>query len=121
MLESLFSSRVRVRLLEVFMTDPGVQRHSRELARLTGERQNAVWRELKNLEEAGLLQSKAEGNRREYCVSKAYPLYPELRRLILKALGSQQEATVTPDIHESYTLPDCRIACKPDFVVGEND
>jgi len=84
MLQTLFSSRVRVKLLEVFMTNPSVKYHSRELARLTGERQNAVWRELRNLEEAGLLHSEMRGNRKEYSLSREYPVYPELRRLILK-------------------------------------
>ena len=121
MLETFFSSRVRVKLLGVFMTNPAVKYHSRELARLTGERQNAVWRELRNLEEAGLLHSETRGNRKEYNLSKEYPLYPELRRLILKAKGSKLQPHETSNVHERYTMPNCMIACKPDYVVGEND
>jgi len=122
MLETLFSSRVRVKLLELFIATPTKKYHSRELARLIGERQNAVWRELQNLEEAGLLHSETHGNRKEYTVSKASPLYPELRRLMLKAKGGKEERPkATPDIHERYTMPQCMIACRPDYVVGEND
>jgi predicted transcriptional regulator len=122
MLEALFSSRVRVKLLELFWTSPENKYHSRELARIAGERQNAIWRELQNLEEAGLLRSEMRGNRKEYGVDKAAPLYPELRRLILKATGAPaQPVKATPDIHARYTMPQAVIACQPSYVVGEND
>ena len=122
MLEALFSSRVRVKLLQLFWTSPEIKYHSRELARITGERQNAIWRELQNLEEAGLLRSEMRGNRKEYIVDKAAPLYPELRRLILKATGTQvQPVKAAPDIHEHYTMPQAGIACQPTYVVGESD
>jgi predicted transcriptional regulator len=122
MLETLFSSRVRVKLLEVFLTNPGQRYHSRELARITGERQNSVWRELQKLEEAGLLRSETHGKRKDYVCSKESPLYAELRRLMLKATGAQERhRSLTPDIHERYAMPRCVIACRPDYVVGEND
>jgi len=122
MVDTLFSSRVRVKLLEVFLTNPTGKYHSRELARLIGERQNAVWRELQKLEEAGLLHSETRGNRKEYVCARESPLYPELRRLILKAKGDKIEVLkATPDIHERYTMPDCVVACRPDYVIGEND
>jgi len=122
MLETLFSSRVRVRLLELFLANPGSKYHSRELARLTGEQHNAVWRELQKLEEAGLLSSEARGNRKEYAVAKQSPLYPELRRLILKAKGaSPATQPETPDVHERYCMPECVVGCRPDYVIGEND
>ncbi len=123
MLEALFSSRVRVKLLELFLTSPTKRYHSRELARLTGEHQNAIWRELQRLEEVGLLRSEAKGNRKEYIISRQFPLYPELRRLILKASGHgrEEQSKVTPDVHERYTMPNCVVGCRPGFVVGEND
>ena len=122
MLEALFSSRVRLKLLEVFLTHPGQGYHSRELARITGEHQNAVWRELQRLEEAGLLKSETHGKRKDYVCSKDSPLYPELRRLILKARGPQAtKPQPTSGIHERYAMPRCNIACRPDYVVGEND
>ena len=122
MLEDLFSSRVRVKLLEVFLTSPTQSYHSRELARITGERQNAIWRELQKLEGFGLLRSKARGNRKDYTVCKESAFYPELRRLMLKAKGSKAEQRrPSVDIHERYTMPDCVIACRTDLTIGEND
>lgn len=122
MLEDLFSSRVRVKLLEIFLTSPTQSYHSRELARITGERQNAIWRELQKLEDFGLLHSKARGNRKDYTVCKESEFYPELRRLMLKAKGSKvEQRRSSVDIHERYTMPDCVIACRPDLTIGEND
>jgi predicted transcriptional regulator len=121
MLETLFSSRVRVKLLEAFLTNPSAQFHSRELARLVKERQNAVWRELRRLEEAGLLESTARGNRKDYRVSVQHPLYPELRRLMLKARGAQPEPSPKQGVHERYRMPDCCVACAPSYIIGEND
>jgi predicted transcriptional regulator len=121
MLETLFSSRVRLKVLEAFMINPTAKYHSRELARLIGERQNAVWRELQNLEEGGLLNSETIGKRKDYSLCSEHPLYPELRRLILKARGSAPQPHRTPDVHERYLMPDCVIGCRPDYIVGEND
>ncbi len=121
MLETLFSSRVRVKVLEAFMTDPSAEYHSRALARLIGERQNAVWRELQKLEEAGLLRGETYGKRKMYSLCREYPLYSELRRLILKSKGEMPQPHLTPDVHERYAMPDCTIACQPDYVIGEND
>jgi hypothetical protein len=121
MLETLFSSRVRVKVLEALMTDPSAEHHSRSLARLTGERQNAVWRELQKLEAAGLVHGETHGKRKTYSLCREYPLYSELRRLILKAKGEVPQPHLTPDVHERYSMPDCVIACQPDYVVGEND
>ena len=131
MLEKLFSSRVRVKLLEIFLTSPTQGYHSRELARITGERQNAIWRELKKLEDLGLLRSKARGNRKDYTVCKEFAFYPEWAhvlqavdgsRLMLKAKGVKvEQRRQSVDIHERYTMPDCVIACRPDLTIGEND
>lgn len=122
MLEDLFSSRVRVKLLEIFLTSPTQSYHSRELARITGERQNSIWRELQKLEEFGLLHSKARGNRKDYAVCRDFTFYPELRRLMLKAKGAKvDQRRPSVDVHERYTMPDCVIACQPDLIIGEND
>ncbi|MBC7264250.1 MAG: winged helix-turn-helix transcriptional regulator [Chloroflexi bacterium] len=87
LLEGLFSSKVRIKLLTLFLSEPGQRYYSRELARAIGGRQNAVWRELRNLENLGLLRSEAEGNLQYYLVNTGFPLFAELRNLVLKAAG----------------------------------
>ncbi len=58
MLQKLFTSRTRVKLLTLFMMNPGREMYVREIARSTEENINAIRRELANLEEMGLLKSK---------------------------------------------------------------
>ncbi len=122
MLEALFSSRVRIKLLQLFLLSPGKRYHSRELARMTNERQNAIWRELRNLEQIGLLRSETHGNRKEYWVVSRFVLYPELRHLMLKASGAPpQQHRQTPDIHERYTRLHGTPGYRPTCIVGETD
>lgn len=84
MLERLFTSRTRVKLLELFLLHPEREVHVREICRITGLNINAVRRELANLEELGLLMSRRVGNGRFYTVSIAFPIYQELVNIILK-------------------------------------
>jgi DNA-binding transcriptional ArsR family regulator len=85
MLEHLFSSRTRVKLLELFLLRPEKEVHVREVCRITGLNINAVRRELANLEELGLLRSRRVGNTRLYTVNIAFPVYQELTGILLKA------------------------------------
>jgi predicted nucleotidyltransferase len=90
MLQSLFSSKVRVRLLTHFFSHPGEQFYARGLARQIEEHYNAVWQELNNLEHIGLLASEQNGNVKHYRLNPAFPIYDELKRIILKTSGLGQ-------------------------------
>jgi predicted transcriptional regulator len=83
-LERLFSSRSRVKLLELFLLHPEREIHIREICRITGLNINAVRRELANLEGIGLLRSRRAGNARFYTVNIAFPIYQELISIFLK-------------------------------------
>jgi len=83
-LEHLFSSRTRVKLLELFLLHPEREIHVREICRITVLNINAVRRELANLEEMGLLTSCRRGNARFYTVNIAFPVYQELVGIFLK-------------------------------------
>jgi len=87
MLEKLFTSRTRVKLLTLFLLNPGKAFYLRELARATDENVNAVRRELLNLEALGLLQSERKGTAKYYQVNREMPLYDELSSMILKTEG----------------------------------
>jgi predicted nucleotidyltransferase len=43
--------------------------------------------ELRKLTRLGLLNTRADGNRLSYQVNRRHPLYPEIRRLVLKTSG----------------------------------
>ncbi|MGA2934645.1 MAG: winged helix-turn-helix domain-containing protein [Methanomicrobiales archaeon] len=84
MLDRLFASRTRVKILELFLLHPEREVHVREICRITEVNINAVRRELANLEEMGLLMSCTRGNARFYTVNIAFPVYQELVSIFLK-------------------------------------
>jgi predicted nucleotidyltransferase len=87
MLERLFSSRVRVKLLTIFLTNPQSRFYTRQLERLLGESPYAIQRELRRLEGLGLLEAERQANIRYYWVNEHFPIFPELRGIILKTSG----------------------------------
>jgi predicted nucleotidyltransferase/predicted transcriptional regulator with HTH domain len=98
MLESLFTSRVRVRLLTLFLTHPAEAFYIRQITRLTGETYNNVRQELQNLAQLGLILSERRANATYYRANVEHFLFPELKRIILKteAVGDRlREALLT--------------------------
>jgi predicted nucleotidyltransferase len=90
MLQNLFSSNVRVALLTHFFSHPDERFYARELARELEEHYNAVWRELNNLEALGLLAGEENANVKYYRLNSTFPIYEELKRIILKTTGLGQ-------------------------------
>jgi predicted nucleotidyltransferase len=89
MLERLFSSRIRLKLLDAFLGRPKARFYVRELARNLGEEAKNISRELNNLEKLGLLSSGREGNLKYYWASEEFFLYPELKSIVFKTTGVQ--------------------------------
>lgn len=87
MLEDLVISKVRVKLLDIFFSNPTEIYHVRGLTRKTGEEINAVRRELFHLETAGILKKEPRGNRLYYWLFSGYPLYIELLAIVAKETG----------------------------------
>lgn len=85
MLDKLFGSRTRVKLLQLFLTHTEEEYFVRELSRTIQEQINSVRRELKNLETIGLLKSENRDKKKYYTVSKKFELFEELRALIVKS------------------------------------
>ncbi len=84
MLKNLFISKVRVRILEQYMLNLNASFHVRGLVRVLDEEINAVRRELLNLQDAGLLKSKKDGNKLVYKLNKDCPIIWELRSIFYK-------------------------------------
>ncbi len=87
LLEDLIISRVRVKLLQIFLSNPNQIIHVRELVRQTKEEINAVRRELAHMEKCGLVKKEPRANRLYYSFRKDYPLYFDLLGLITKTTG----------------------------------
>jgi len=109
MLERLLTSRVRVKLLTLFITHPAEAFYIRQIARITGETYNNVRLELKNLSELGLILEERHANAIYYKVNGEHFLFPELKLLILKteAIGDKLREAISP-------LEDIRVA----FIYG---
>lgn len=87
MLIDLFISKVRVKILELFLSSPGQAYHVRDIVRRVGEEINAVRRELSRLEKTGLLSSEWRANRRYYGTKKDHIFYFELLSMVNKSTG----------------------------------
>lgn len=87
MLKDLFISKTRVKLLTVFLANPGKIFYVRELVRMVGEQINAVRAELQRMEKADMLFSENRANRKFYGFRKDYIFYDELSRMISKVQG----------------------------------
>ncbi len=85
MLEQLFSSKVRVKLLALFLAGKPQSYYVRELTRRLDERINSIRMELANLERLGLLESRMVKRKKYYYPDTKFKLFPELKRLIFKA------------------------------------
>lgn len=87
MLKDLIISRVRVKILELFLGNPGKIFHVRDIVRKTDEEINAVRRELLHMEKAGMVTKEPRANRLFYGFRRDYPLYFELLSLVTKTSG----------------------------------
>ena len=101
MLEALISSNTRVKLLTLFLLNPGSEFYLREIVRKAEENRNAVRRELANLESFGLITSQKKGNQLYYTVNTGHYLYADLQKIVLKTegvAGTLREALAGEDI-----------------------
>jgi DNA-binding MarR family transcriptional regulator len=86
-LDSLITSRTRVKLLLRFFLNPDSTSYLRELAEEFGESTNAVRVELNRLEKAGILSSKRNGKTKLYQANQNHPLFPEIQSMVRKLTG----------------------------------
>jgi predicted nucleotidyltransferase len=88
MLHKLFSSKVRIELLNTFFLHPEKSFYLRELERITGEDYKNISTELRNLESIGLLTSRKSGNLKYFQVNPGFLIYPELKSIFFKVRGA---------------------------------
>ncbi|MCL4367414.1 hypothetical protein M1563_04585 [Patescibacteria group bacterium] len=86
-MEELFVSRVRVKLLTLFLTATEPLLHVREIVRRTSEEINAIRRELLRMEKFGMVSSEWRANRRLYHFRKDYIFYPQILGMVAKTTG----------------------------------
>ena len=81
MVEQLFGSKTRVKLLQLFYTNPNRPFYVREITRKVEEQINSVRRELSNLLSIGIITSDANNNRLYYEVNQKYEHYDALKKI----------------------------------------
>ena len=87
MLELLFSSTARVKVLALLLLNPETSFYQREISALTDLPIRAVQREVERLQSLGLLTSFTRGNQVHYQVNRNFFLFPELKSIFLKTVG----------------------------------
>ena len=81
MVDQLFGSKTRVKLLSLFYNNPGRPFYVREITRKIDEQINSVRRELANLLSIGIVTSDGANNRLYYEVNTKYEYYEQLRSI----------------------------------------
>lgn len=84
MLEQLFGSRTRVKVLALLLNNPTRSYYVREITRKVDEQINSVRRELANLKSIGLAKSRAKKGKLYYQANQKSDIYPELKKLFGK-------------------------------------
>lgn len=92
MIDALFGSKTRVKLLHLFLNNPGQSFYVREITRKIDEQINSVRRELANMLEVGAITSDSADNKLYYQVNQRYDYYVPLRA-IFGDNASMQPAT----------------------------
>jgi DNA-binding transcriptional ArsR family regulator len=85
MLEQLFGSKTRTKLLRLFFMRKEARFYVREITRLIDERINSVRRELENLKKFGLIKDELVSNKRYYFLNEDFTLLKELKDLVIKS------------------------------------
>lgn len=87
MLDALITSKTRMKLLLKFFLNSNSSSYLRGLESEFGESSNAIRLELNRFEEAGLLQSCTEGNKKVYSANTHHPLFGDIHNILLKHIG----------------------------------
>ena len=87
MIETLISSKTRVKLLLKFFLNSNNSSYLRNLESEFGESTNAIRLELNKFEQAGLLNSSLQGNRKYFKANTKHPLFNDLNSMLIKFTG----------------------------------
>jgi hypothetical protein len=118
MLETLITSKTRLKLILKLFLNPDSSSYLRGLAEEFGESSNAIRVELNRFEGAGLLCSQSRGNKKMFRANTEHPLYDEIHSIVKKTfgidkivdevierLGDVQEAYITGDFATGVNGP----------------
>ena len=110
MIETLISSKTRIKLLLKFFLNSRTTSYLRGLESEFGESSNAIRVELNRLENAGMLSSFVKGNKKFFKANQQHPLFDEVHNIIKKYIGLDKIVDNVVeglgDLHEVYLAGD---------------
>lgn len=92
MIEQLFGSKTRVKLLKLFYANPNRSFYVREITRKIDEQINSVRRELSNLLNVGIITSDGTKNKLYYEVNQKYEFYEPFQIIFGGGTGKKRAA-----------------------------
>ena len=90
MIESLITSKTRIKLLLKFFLNSQTKSYLRSLETEFGESTNSIRMELNRLETAGLLSASTEGNKKMFFANIQHPLFNDIHSILKKFIGVDQ-------------------------------
>ena len=90
MLEQIFGSVARTKILKFFCINPEDKFFVRELSRRLNLQLNSIRRELANLEKFGFLASMEENGKKYYYANHSFSLFSEIKNLVFKSLALEE-------------------------------
>lgn len=90
MLDTLITSKTRIKLLMKFFLNSNSKSYLRNLETEFGESTNSIRVELNRFEKAGLLKTEVNGNKKLFRANINHPLYSEINSILMKQIGFDQ-------------------------------
>jgi len=87
MIETLISSKTRIKLLLKFFLNSKNTAYLRNLEEEFGESTNGIRIELNKFEKAGFLDSTRDGNKKVFTANTKHPLFKDINSILLKMTG----------------------------------
>ena len=110
MLDSLITSKTRIKLLLKFFINPGTKAYLRELAKEFGESTNSVRLELNRLTKANLLVSQNRGRTILYNANTDHSFFRDIQNIALKYVGidriAENMVSSLGEVQSAYVIGD---------------
>jgi hypothetical protein len=116
MIEQLFGSKTRVKLLRMFFSNQNRSFYVREITRKIDEQINSVRRELANLLNAGIITSDTTNNKLYYQVDESFPQFKALKSLLVDSY-TEQSKNAEPTDEVVFVSPEAETLAKTGNVV----
>lgn len=104
MIEQLFGSKTRVKLLQLFYSNPNRSYYVREITRKIDEQINSVRRELSNLLSIGIIKSDSNNNKLYYEVNQKFKFYKPLHEIFGGGVNKTVKKTSTEEEKEASDI-----------------